>query len=251
MPRHSELLDSTCLRRCVAEASQRAPRLRSALAYLHPSKSTHEHEAYGVLAASQIVHNEITPLLVSYQQAVRVYRELCENLQQACVRGNVATTSLLHMFPDYKAQVVALRAHAVNFEVDMQTAMHVQAIDFWLRYVLAELGASGQSTGLLSDLISAKNIPWLQPPYANLVESFGLVMHETRRQARLARVVRAQLFLAVAMGTHARLGRKSTLRDLDGDIVALILRACTACVAAKPSAPCASDVAMAVRWGIS
>lgn len=244
MPRHSDVLDCACLRRCVAEAAQRAPRLRAALWHLHPSHRASEHEAYGVLAACRIVHNEISPLQSLYEDAVRVYCELCNSLE------HTKTASVLRMFPDYNARVVALRAHAERFEVDMQTAMHVQAIDFWLRYVLAELGAAGEGAGIISDLLSPQKIPWFQPPYAKLVDSFGLVVHETRRQATIARAVRARLLLAFAMGTHARLGQDSALRDLDTDLVDLILGACTAHARTQDAGSACSPVAAALRWGL-
>lgn len=244
MPRHGDVLDCACLQRCVAEAAQRAPRLRAALWHLHPSQSRGEHKAFGVLAACRIVHTEISPLVSLYEDALRVYRELCDALQHA------NTASVVRMFPEYNARVVALRAHAEHFETDMQTAMHVQAIDFWLRYVLAELGAAGGGAGIMSDLLSPKKIPWFQPPYAKLVHSFGLVVHETRRQATIARAVRARLLLAFAMGTHARLGQDSALRDLDSDLVDLILGACTAHACTHDAGSVLSGTAAAVRWGL-
>jgi len=244
MPRHSDVLDCACLRRCVAEAAQRAPRLRAALWHLHPSQRASEHEAYGVLAACRVVHNEISPLQSLYEDAVRVYHELCDSMQ------HTNTVSVLRMFPDYNARVVALHAHAERFEVDVQTAMHVQAIHFWLRYVLEELGAAGEGAGIISDLLSPKKIPWFQPPYAKLVDSFGLVVHETRRQATIARAVRARLLLAFAMGTHARLGQDSALRDLDTDLVDLILGACTAHACTPDARSACSPTAAAVRWGL-
>ena len=244
MPRHSDALDCACLRRCVAEAAQRAPRLRAALPYLHPLQSAAEHEAFGVLAACRIVHKEILPLVSLYEHALQVYGELCKSLQ------HTNTASVLRMFPDYNARVVALRAHAEHFAVDMQTAMHVQAIDFWLRYVLAELGAAGEGTSIMSDLLSPKKIPWFQPPYAKLVDSFGLVVHETGRQATIARAVRSRLLLAFAMGTHARLGRTSALQDLDSDLVNLILGACTASACTHDAGSAFSPVGAAVRWGL-
>lgn len=259
MSREGAAAEGFALYRLVAEATQRAPGLRAALQVLRPSSGElgrdSENMAFRVLAAQQVVLDTITPLLQSYGRAHTAFAELCEGLEEysalhAQGQEQSEQAVLLPLFQGYFAQVLALQRNSASFAVDGDAEIHSQMVSIFLWKATWVLREEGEGVFFKYVLCGVPKFPWYFPPFVKLVESFKLLVHVTQREAADAEKARALLLLAMAMGTHARLGATSPIKDLHPDIVCLL---CTLCVTSAPgnhksSTP--NSVQQTMRWAL-